>query len=482
MFPPKPTAPGLAIKLSCNGALDRRWVLGWGRLQLGSAGYKGRRMQIDMESSFAEGLIDEARRGDVLQQAHIKRALLERHGAHRAFALYKTLLALPDSFAIESRAILGLKDFAAGCGDAYFELETAGVPFTIDPPVVIGKGNHTTISSSSRASYIAYLPDARVRSGSSAIEMGDAILFDEESVDLDDPEDRLEHDPSIFARRGGEAWTIASKDNRGALDIDEAFTLLGCRSHSLGAWLWEYPTKLLAAASSGRMPKIPVLIDGSLPPDHVEALRALLPDWEMRELPAYAAARVRRLWCVSSLVHLAPLAETKGRFRWERLAVPPGRLAPIIANMNGRLDKNAEGGGGDERIFLTSRHHRPDLEDRNIVEPIAEARGFRIIDPEELDFQQQVTLLRGASFIVAPLGAPLLLTPLARRGTKLCILHHPHTAGVSLLTGLLREIGIDTTILTGDFVRYDASAPHLSGYRIDEQSFARFLNKWLSLS
>ena len=108
--------------------------------------------------------------------------------------------------------------------------------------------------------------------------------------------------------------------------------------------------------------------------------------------------------------------------------------------------------------------------------------AFRVVDTEGLDLARLVSLLRGARYLVAPLGPQLFLTPFARKGTKLCILHHPHSAGIPLLTGILGKAGIDATVLTGEFLRYHTHEPQLSDYRIGEQPFARFLHEWLRAS
>ncbi len=205
----------------------------------------------------------------------------------------------------------------------------------------------------------------------------------------------------------------------------------------------------------------------------------LLPDWDLRALSPGAFARVRRLWIASSPTHLSAISGAKGAHRWERLAAPPARFVPVVVEMNRRLDAIVSAEDNHERIFLRGSSHHPKLEDPGIVEAIAEARAFRVVDTEGLDLARLVSLLRGARYLVAPLGPQLLLTPFVREGTKLCILHHPHTAGISLLTGILEKAGIDCTVLTGDFFRYDTNEPQLSDYRVGEQQFARFLHKWL---
>jgi hypothetical protein len=431
-------------------------------------------VRIDVEPAFAEAQIEAASRGDLLEQGRIKSALLARHGVDRAFEQFKSLLSLPQSFAIETKAILSLSDVASRQAEGYFEIDAGGIDFEIAPPKVEGNGNHSAIKASSRAEYVASLAEARVRGGSAAIEIGDAVLI-EDGMSPD-------QDPAIFVRRAGEAWTIVPRQDEPALELDEAIMLLGPRASGFGTWLWEHLAKIVAAASTGKLPKAPLLIDSGLGRNHADALKALLPDWDLRELSPGAFARVRRLWIASSPTYLSAISEAKGPHRWDRLATPPARFVPVVTEVNRRLDALVGAEENHERIFLRGSSHHPKLEDPGVVGAIAEARAFRVVDPDGLDFARQVSLLRGARYLVAPLGPQLFLTPFAREGTKLCILHHPHTAGISLLTGILDKAGIDCTVLTGDFLRYDANEPQLSDYRIGEQQFARFLHQWLEAS
>jgi hypothetical protein len=48
-----------------------------------------------------------------------------------------------------------------------------------------------------------------------------------------------------------------------------------------------------------------------------------------------------------------------------------------------------------------------------------------------------------------------------------------------ILTGLLSEISLDVTVMTGPIVRQDESSLHFSDYEIDVDQFRSFLGEWL---
>jgi hypothetical protein len=114
------------------------------------------------------------------------------------------------------------------------------------------------------------------------------------------------------------------------------------------------------------------------------------------------------------------------------------------------------------------------------IEAAARERGFSIVYPEDLDFAEQVRLVRQARFITGPDGSAIyFLSWFAQPGTKLCSLTHDHTIGLPVLTGLLSAVGIDVTILTGPRVQIDPEYPDFADYTIDEAGFCEFLDQWL---
>ena len=168
------------------------------------------------------------------------------------------------------------------------------------------------------------------------------------------------------------------------------------------------------------------------------------------------------------------------RFRWDYLASPPARFAPIVREMARRVVAPLSPERGSERVFLARKPsaHRRMVNDR-VIEAVAQARGFRIVYPEDLDFLEQAHLLYDAQFVAGPEGSAFFLGFFSQPGTRICILDHPHTAGLPLLTGPLGAIGVETVVFTGPYSRIHDEWPHMSDYEIDEVAFCRFLDRWL---
>lgn len=419
-------------------------------------------------------------RSDQLALMRVKRMLTERLRLDEAFDCYRRILGLDDRERISLKRIGSLREAAEARRGAFYEAAAAGTPFRVAAPNVLGEGNHYAIDGIARSIFVACLIDARVRGRSGMIETGELALLDYQEFETARAGDQLDFDPSVFHAAGDAAWIIAAGDDDRVLELDEAFSLIGPHTDGFGHWLWEYLPKYIAAVHAHALPPVPVLIDAGIPKVHREALELMLPEGvAIVELPAFAPARVRRLWCAPSQMYMPVLRERSRQFRWDSLAAPPERYAAIIDQMVRRIDRFSPAPAGTGKLFLARRdfRHRR-LYNEPAIEVAAAERGFRVVDPEELDFAEQIGLVRAARFIIAADGPALFLALFARPGTKLCVLSHPDTAGLTVLTGALGERGIDITVLTGPYIRIGDEHRDGSLYQIDEDELRAFLHLW----
>lgn len=415
--------------------------------------------------------------------AKAKRALTEGLGAVQGFAVYREVVDRPDHDEIHLKRLESLREAAKRGLGAYRETAAAGERFVVPVPTVVGEGNHRPLESCTRSMFVACLIDARVRARSNLIEVDDVALLDYQGDELTRFDDQLDFDPAVFHATDGAVWTIAPSDAAATIEIEEAFTLLGIRAGAFGHWLIEFLPKYIAASLSGALPPVPVLIEADMPKAHVAALRLMLPEGvDVLELPPYATARVRRLWCAPNHVYMPVLETVNERFNLDYFALPPMRMAPVLEEMARRAARATAPATFSDRLFLA----RETALDRKLVNhaaiaAAAEARGFRIVYPQQFDFVEQVNLLRHARVVVGPEGSALYLALFARPGTKLCILSNVEDV-VSMqtdMTGLFSAIGLDVAVVSGPCVQFNPDYPWNSDFEIDEESFCRFLDKWL---
>jgi Glycosyltransferase 61 len=425
--------------------------------------------------------------GDFITLIEIKRVLVEKLGVQDAFAVYRRILHLRDCDHIRLMPLRGLREAAAQRSILFRELAPAGEPFAIAPPRVIGEGNHRALEGVGRSIFVACLADAHVRGRSAFIEAGGAALLDYQDDEFTRFDDRLTLDPAVFSVVDDrELWMIEPTRDDCSVQIDEAFTLLGPYTRAFGHWMWEYLPKYLVASMSDLLPAVPVLIDAEMPSTHRQALELMLPRGvQIIELAPFQTARVHRLWCAPSQMHLPVYGKLNERARWDYLASPPSRFAPIIREIVRRAEPAMAPADANpsEKIFLArKKQNARQMVNREAIEAAAEARGFRVVCAEDLSFADQASLLRDARFVVGPEGSAMTLLFFARPGTKLLILQHPYTAGSPVLASLLREVGIDVTVMTGPYVHINQEYAHFSDYEIDGPGFSRFLDDELELS
>ncbi|OGT59137.1 MAG: hypothetical protein A3E01_20110 [Gammaproteobacteria bacterium RIFCSPHIGHO2_12_FULL_63_22] len=419
-------------------------------------------------------LLQQARHNHVYQQQFVKQLLLDKLSVPAAFDRYTRALDLPHARALVTKQLTPLRDAVRSHGIHFRELARAGDAFEVPPPRVIGPGNHRTLLGRTRSEFIGCLPDARVRSRSSVIELDEIIALDYEAGELSSIDDRLNLDPAIFQVDGETALMLPAGGNE--LALDEVFSLVGTHTWAFGHWLWEYLPRYVAATMAADLPAIPVLIDQGMPAQHRQALAALLPPGaSIIELPPAGRARVARLWCAPTPMYMPLFEHMNERFRWDLLAAEPRRFARVVAEMNRRLGRE-DGAPGVRRIYLARRENRHrKLVNHAQIEALATRHGFDVVYPEDMDFAGQVRMARDAEWIVGPEGSAMFLAFFAAAGTRLCILNHPYTLGLPVLTGLLEEIGIDVTVMTGPAASSNAELPHFIDYRIDPEGFEAFL-------
>ena len=123
--------------------------------------------------------------------------------------------------------------------------------FVIDlnqsPPKVIGDGNHRPLRNETRSFYISCLGAASVRGRSSIVEVADMALADYQGEELARIDDEVEFDSAVFHRDRERLWTISPDGDGSALELEAAFSLLGCRTDFFGDWLSDSICKYVAA-------------------------------------------------------------------------------------------------------------------------------------------------------------------------------------------------------------------------------------------
>jgi capsular polysaccharide biosynthesis protein len=310
--------------------------------------------------------------------------------------------------------------------------------------------------------------------------MPDKILLDFENEELARIDDEIELDSALFRREGDGAWTI-EEPSVDTIRIEQCFSLLGPNTFAFGHWLFEYLPRLWIALQSGLMPRVPILIDQGMNRQHRQCLELILPDGtQIIEVKPMQRVEVGRLWFAPTFYYAPIYPQFNSRFRYDYVAAPPDRFRQIFQELLARMMPAIGPLDGAEKIYLARKpgSHRKML-NHQAIEEVAKREGFRCVYPEDMDFIEQLRLVRQAKHLVGPEGSAFFMAFFARPGTRTCVLNHPHTEYLTTVTALLEAAQVDCTVLTGPFRRVDPDDyVHHSDYEIDAEGFSDFLKRW----
>ena len=441
-----------------------------------------------MTGALSDDLLPAPPPNEIYRMAEYKRELVRRHGPADGFVRFMAAVAGGSTMRLRELPIAAACDVARSAPHVYMECDPGGYPFESAPPRVIGANDSTTLRGIARAAYVACFANAVVGSRSSAVICDDRVLLDFERDERTRSADRPELDAAIFAVDGDRAFVLENVDAP-AFTFDEAFvSLLSPHSDAFGHWIWHQVPRLIAALASGALPPMTVLIDENMPRSHRAALDLALGEkpYPVAMLPAGTRARVARAWYAPTPFYVPYLPVNDERWRWDFLATPSARYAPILASMSDSGAALAAAALVGERVFFARRPHlRRRMVDADVIENIARDRGFAIVYPEEMPFEQQLRVLRGARYLVGPEGSAMFLNFYARRGLRLAILSHPITSLLTNYTAPIATLDVDVTVLTGPIrdPHFSGGYPnfgyrHFADYEIEPSAFAAFLDAW----
>jgi len=410
-----------------------------------------------------------------------KQALVASVGIEEAFRVGREALKVPGLDIVRARPVRSLYEAAKQEAVSLHELWGGGNPFILPPPRVIGEGNHVPLQGVNRAAYLACFANVAIRGRSAVLLTETDARVDFERDEFSRFPDNPEYDPGILHADGRTFWTMEPRDH--TLTVDEAFMLSGDHTVDFGHWIIEYLPKYAIAALSGLPHHVPVLVDERNPAAHRQSLELLLPRGTgIIVVPHLAPVLVRKLWCAPVPANIGFYPTRFDAEIWGHRAREPGGFTTLIREIASRFENATAEPTGWDRVFIARKPHltKKKLLNFREIEAAAQARGFRIVYPEELSFIDQLRLVRHARHIVGPEGSGTYLTFFARPGTRVCVLSPPYTLGLIDINAILAGVGVDLTILTGRESRNEEFSPFWYDYEIQPARFSEFLGDWLA--
>lgn len=125
-----------------------------------------------------------------------------------------------------------------------------------------------------------------------------------------------------------------------------------------------------------------------------------------------------------------------------------------------------------EKLYIATpdRPGLPHLRNRHRIEAVAERRGYRVANPEQMSFAERAALFSRASHIVGPYTSMLHHSLLASEGTRICALRAAQRDSGTLQTGVAAAMGQTVGYVFGGLDHANCS------FNIEESDFRRALD------
>ncbi|HEX4709587.1 glycosyltransferase family 61 protein [Phenylobacterium sp.] len=256
----------------------------------------------------------------------------------------------------------------------------------------------------------------------------------------------LRHDKTVVRRRGERL--LLDVGQYPVTEIEAGVMLSGWVSEHFGHWVPEYLCRVSYLERHPLFAELPIIVDSDMPAQHLEYLSLLVPN-RIVQIPAGEALRCGELVVASPStffpVHLTPDHN-----------VPPQNQGGLPTDgfrfLQNRVLQHMPAPSSRRRKLYLSRKSRTwrNLVNEDAISDALAARGFEILFPEDLSFEEQVKMYQAAKVVVAPNGSSLLNAIFAPKDMTLVILSQRGLFNWGTYYGLMRELGYDLTFLCGD--------------------------------
>lgn len=326
-----------------------------------------------------------------------------------------------------------------------------------------------------RSMALIRVPDAVVYSKSNLVRAGDVALLDHQGDELARMPCHLSTDGGVLAQRGDEV-ALAEQDD--LPELPRALSLLGLHSFAYGHWLEEFLPKLGACLTEPGVETLTVLVDAQMPTQLFESLALVLGGMDrVRIVQPGEALKIRELWAVTAPLYypIGPAPGTLGSAGWHVMDGP--WMATCMQRLSARW-AHAVPVSTLERVYLgrTDGQHRR-LLNRPDVEAWFRGQGFSIVDAHDVPFLQQMALMRGAKWLVAPEGSALSNSLFAPAGTRIGMLAGPQVMHMEAYAQVVQAQGQHLCLCLGRQPQALRPGEYFGNYTTDLDTLPQLLER-----
>lgn len=347
--------------------------------------------------------------------------------------------------ASQLRFIRSVADFAA---NGHADLHAQGAPATIRivTPATDGSDRSTEVAVQANQPYVARIPNAQIRSGSSLISIGEDVVLSDLMADPDyGCYVSQQYDRTVIAQRSD---ALLMHPASAPLHLPQGIFLAGLASNQFGHWFAEFLPKLRHFQAMPACSTLPIIVDEGMPASHYDFLKALA-DNPIHVLPQGATLQVDHLWVAPTTTFFPVELATNH-------PIPPERQAAWTTEAFRFIKTGVErslgvADGPRSRIFLSRKNSvwRRLVNEAELISAL-EPLGFVPVYMEEHSFTEQVRLFQQAEFIVAPNGSALNSLVFSQPDTKTLIIGQKNVFNWGGWLGPMLDLGFKPRFLSGE--------------------------------
>lgn len=433
----------------------------------------------------ARKLAAPARQGkpiSLLNAMKVKLACSSHLPIPEAFEAYAELMGLDDAVGIRTLPLRGLCELLESEGEVLAEIETGGRRFECRAPRIIGPGASPALAATVRHVVAGRIDNAVVHSRSTAILRGDELIMDFQGDELDAIPNELSYDPVILHRSGQRVTYLDDRHSGRLRHLPEAWSLLRFNSVSFGHWMVEPLLQFICAKDLPAFQKVPLLVDEDIPPQHLQSLEAIGGGrFEIIQVRHGERIAVDRLYMALTFHFIPHHATIDQGIDPSPFVAAMDTAARLFAKAGAELDESLgkSTASTEDKLFWarrTDRYRR--IDNHEVIEGYIADLGCEKHYPEQLEFSEQVRLIRAAKRIVVQNGSASAGLLLARPGTEVVMLSHPSLPFMALYAELMAQLGIDFSVVTGAFTRKGESYLDRSDYEIPLERLIQVIGHW----
>lgn len=268
--------------------------------------------------------------------------------------------------------------------------------------------------------YVAKISDAEVYGGSNLIFVHDAVIYhDLYDFERDYTSEELHGRHVIDAKK--KRMRLIRNDATPE-KMPEAASFLDACATNYAHWLTEVLPRIVTFCSLEQYANVPIIVDDGLHRNMMESLALVVGNArEIFTVPIGRSICVDILY-VTSVTGYVPFERRNSKLADHSHGIFSPLALGLLKSSVLPFAKKIAHHDRPRKIYLRRTSGTRNLTNRAAIERTLRELGFFAVEPEKLNFLQQVALFNSSKYVIASTGAALANAIFSESGTRVCVM------------------------------------------------------------